>query len=306
MSKRVWRHLDLFSGIGGFALAARWNAMQTVGFCERQPYAQAVLRKHWPDVPIANDIHEMKGNEYGTIDLITGGFPCQPYSVAGQRRGNNDDRALWPEMLRVIREARPRWVLGENVPGIVTLALDGVLADLENEGYACEALCIPACGINARHRRERVWIVGHSQDNRMERERAGGEQIASNDAEKKVSLRSGEIVAHAEGDESVQRKPRELAETEGGWEGIIAATGFSCKDVCNSAGEGLPDWAGGTVGQPSPITELERSSGREIERDFRGVAHGLSRRVDRIKGLGNAIVPQVAAEIMRCMMWVER
>jgi hypothetical protein len=112
-------------------------------------------------------------------------------------------------------------------------------------------------------------------------------------------------VAHAEGDESVQRKHGELAETEGGWEGIIAAAGVSCKDDCDSAGKGFPDWAGGTVGQPSPITELEQSSGREIERDFRGVAHGVSRRVDRIKGLGNAIVPQVAAEIMRCMMQVD-
>lgn len=159
--RRLVRHLDLFSGIGGFALAAQMvGGIKTVAFCEREPYAQRVLKKHWPDVPICNDIHEMKGNDYGTIDLITGGFPCQPYSLAGKRRGNEDDRALWPQMLRVIREARPRWVLGENVPGIITMALDGVLDDLENEGYACQTLSIPACAVGAKHKRQRIWIIG--------------------------------------------------------------------------------------------------------------------------------------------------
>jgi DNA (cytosine-5)-methyltransferase 1 len=301
----VWRHLDLFSGIGGFALAARWNAMQTVGFCEREPYAQAVLRKHWPDVPICDDIHKMKGNEYGPIDLITGGFPCQPYSFAGERRGNDDDRALWPEMRRVIREARPTWVLGENVPGIITLALDGVLADLENEGYACETLCIPACGVDARHRRERVWIVGHAKGARIQRHGASGEQITRPNVVSEISVRSSGSLANTESWENNGRECRDVAEAGGCGASFNPASGPDCKGVFDSAGEGLPDWAGGTVGQPSPITEFDRSSGREIERDFRGVAHGVSRRVDRLKALGNAIVPQVAAEIMRCIMRVD-
>lgn len=256
-NKAPLKHLDLFSGIGGFALAARMvGGIETVAFCECEPYAQAVLRKHWPDVPICNDIHQLKGNDYGPIDIITGGFPCQPYSVAGKRKGNNDDRALWPEMFRVIREARPRWVLGENVTGIISLALDGVLTDLENEGYTCQAFIIPACAVNAKHRRDRVWIVGHSTDNRMEGMWPGGEQVTSGNAREKVSMRPSE----------------------------------------NS------DWAGGTVGQPWPVTEFEKSKGREIERDFHGVAYGVSNRVDRIKALGNAIVPQVAAEILRAIL----
>ena len=190
------RHLDLFSGIGGFALAARWTgAIETVGFCEREPYAQKVLKKHWPDVPICDDIHNLKGNEYGTIDLITGGFPCQPYSVAGERRGNEDDRAIWPEMLRVIREARPTWVIGENVPGIITLALDGVLADMEAEGYACETLCIPACGVDAGHRRERIWIVGNSEGARIQRVGASGKQISLAHAGKEISVRPSSSMA---------------------------------------------------------------------------------------------------------------
>jgi DNA (cytosine-5)-methyltransferase 1 len=261
----MMRHLDLFSGIGGFALACRMvGGIQTVGFCEREPYAQRVLKKHWPDVPICNDIHDMKGNEYGPIDLVTGGFPCQPYSLAGERRGNEDDRALWPQMLRIIREATPTWILGENVAGIIPLALDGVLSDLEIEGYACEAFCLPACAVDAKHRRDRIWIVGHSSMQCRNDFQAQGE-----------------------------RKYKER------WE--LSTGGSSSVVVCNTSSERLPDWAGGTVGQPCPITEFERPSGREIERDFRGVAHGVSKRVDRLRGLGNSIVPQVACEIIRCI-----
>jgi DNA (cytosine-5)-methyltransferase 1 len=328
-NKTTLKHLDLFSGIGGFALAARMvGSIETVAFCECEPYAQAVLKKHWPDVPICNDIHQLKGNDYGPIDIITGGFPCQPYSLAGKRKGNDDNRALWPEMFRVIREARPRWVLGENVAGIVSLALDGVLTDLENEGYTCQAFIIPACAVNAKHRRDRVWIVGHSQDNRMEGMRSGGEQVASGNAGEKVSMRPSEIVAHAPR-KSIQRKSGKLDEAERSRQGLNAAACSGSEDVAdanrfrleearteqlstgasrkseavrNATGEGLPDWASGTVGQPCPITEFERPDGREIERDFRGMAHGVSNRVDRIKSLGNAIVPQVAAEILRAIL----
>ena len=289
-----WRHLDLFSGIGGFALACRMvGGIETVGFCEREPYAQRVLKKHWPDVPICNDIHEMKGNDYGTIDLITGGFPCQPYSLAGERRGNEDDRALWPQMLRVISEARPAWVLGENVPGIITLALDGVLADLEAQGYACETLCIPACGVDARHRRERVWVV-------------------ANDGLRKPMELSGSVTERGMGT-SDSGEDVAISCGTGREEWDIAAIsnrqGYRsgrCNEVVrDSASEGFPNWAGGTMGQPYPLTEFERPSGRKIERNFRGVANGVSRRVDRLKGLGNAIVPLVAAEIIRCMREVE-
>jgi len=156
-------HLDLFSGIGGFALAAKWNGFRTVGFCDNEPYAQAVLKKHWPDVPCHKDIKELRGEPHAGVTLLTGGFPCQPFSCAGKQRGKKDDRYLWPEMLRVIREAQPRWIIGENVAGIVNMALDQVHTDLEAEGYEVESIIIPACGVDAPHRRNRVWIVANAK-----------------------------------------------------------------------------------------------------------------------------------------------
>ena len=156
-------HLDLFSGIGGFALAAKWNGYRTLAFCDNEPYAQAVLKKHWPDVPCHKDIREVRGELYAGVTLLTGGFPCQPFSVAGKQRGKDDNRYLWPEMLRVIREARPTWIIGENVAGIVNLALDTVCADLEGEGYEVEPIIVPACAVDAPHRRDRVWIMAHAQ-----------------------------------------------------------------------------------------------------------------------------------------------
>jgi DNA (cytosine-5)-methyltransferase 1 len=151
-------HVDLFSGIGGFALAARWAGFRTIAFCEIDKYCQRVLRQHF-NAPICSDIFAFDGTAYRGCDLITGGFPCQPFSVAGKRRGAADDRAIWPEMLRVINEARPAWVLGENVPGIITMELDNVLSDLEGIGYACRSFVIPACAVDAKHRRDRLWIV---------------------------------------------------------------------------------------------------------------------------------------------------
>ena len=152
-------HLDLFSGIGGFALAAQRTGWTTVGFSEVDEYASRILKRHWPAVPNHGDIRNVSGVR---ADLITGGFPCQPFSVAGQRRGACDDRALWPEMCRVIAEARPTWVLAENVPGIIRMELDRVLSDLDRIGYSCWPIVVPACAINAKHYRERVWILANA------------------------------------------------------------------------------------------------------------------------------------------------
>lgn len=156
------RHQDLFSGIGGFALAARWAGIKTVGFCEIEEFPRKVLQKNFPNVPIHRDIHDLDGSDYAGIDIITGGYPCQPFSVAGNRGGTKDPRHLWPEMLRVITQARPAWVVCENVTGHVTLGLDKVLTDMAEQGYTGRPFIIPACAKNAQHRRERLWLVFNS------------------------------------------------------------------------------------------------------------------------------------------------
>ena len=164
-------HLSLFSGIGGLDLAAEWAGIKTVGQCEWAEYPIKVLEKHWPNVPRWKDIRTLTGDSFyertgrRTVDIISGGFPCQPFSVAGKQRGKEDDRYLWPEMVRVIKELRPTWVVGENVAGIIKMALSDILYELEACGYRTRTFLIPACAVGARHRRYRVSIVGYSEYN---------------------------------------------------------------------------------------------------------------------------------------------
>lgn len=240
------RHLDLFSGIGGFALAARMvGGIETAGFCEIDPWAQRMLEKNFPGIPIHNDIKTLKGNEYGKIDIITGGFPCQPWSAAGKRRGAADDRHLWPEMLRVINRCKPRWVLAENVSGIIKMALDDVLSDLEGEDYETGTLNIPAIGVDARHIRHRVWIVAHSRRGK-------------------------------------QREPMHAEPLSSQWDSTKRPADQACRSSLHAGWSPWPSDAG-------------------IHR----MADGIPHRIHRARGLGNAIVPQVAAEILRCMMCVD-
>ena len=194
-------HLSLFSGIGGLDLAAEWAGIQTVAQCEWAEYPTKVLEKHWPDVPRWKDIRTLTGESFyertgrRTVDIISGGFPCQPFSTAGKQRGKEDDRYLWPEMVRVIKELRPTWIVGENVTGIVKMALPDILSELEACGYRTRTFLVPACAVGARHRRYRVAIVGYSEHNglspaavtRCAQKTGGGEQ----EREKKTGKSAG-------------------------------------------------------------------------------------------------------------------
>ena len=163
-------HLDLFSGIGGFSLGLEATGyFETVAFCDFDPYCQKVLRKHWPWVTIYDDVKELNSerlsaNGHTKIDIITGGYPCQPFSIAGRQKGEQDPRHVWPEMFRLVKELRPTWVIGENVSGHIKLGLDTVLENLESEGYSARAFSISASSIGANHQRERVWIIANSND----------------------------------------------------------------------------------------------------------------------------------------------
>lgn len=157
-------HLGLFEGIGGFSLAARWMGWKTVAWCEWNPFCQQVLKKNFPEAIGHGDITTTDFTPYAnTVDVLTGGFPCQPFSRAasGKRKGTDDDRYLWPEMFRAIREIRPAFIVGENVAGLIELALENVLSDLETEGYTIETFVIPACAVGAAHRRDRIWVIAY-------------------------------------------------------------------------------------------------------------------------------------------------
>jgi DNA (cytosine-5)-methyltransferase 1 len=296
-------HLDLFSGIGGFALAAKWNGYRTLAFCDNEPYAQAVLKKHWPDVPCHQDIREVRGELYAGVTLLTGGFPCQPFSVAGKQRGKDDNRYLWPEMLRVIREAKPTWIIGENVAGIVNLALDQVCTDLEAEGYEVEPIIIPACAVDAPHRRDRCWIIAKymadsislsegSAHRSEERECIGGRQEQDIGQRNKVGSNPSDCCEDVANAKCLQLECSRDEECIPEASGIPGEQGGqsseTIKDYCSPYG--AREWNGGSLETnwlPEP------NMGR--------VAHGIPNRVAKLRGLGNAIVPQVASEIIRCI-----
>ena len=260
--------MSLFSGIGGLDLAAEWAGFETVGQCEWADYPTKVLEKHWPDVPRWRDIRTLTGEDFyaktglRTVDVISGGFPCQPFSTAGYRRGKDDDRYLWPEMLRVIRELKPASVVGENVAGIVSLALDQVLADLEGEGYACQAFIVPAAGVGAWHRRERVAILAYSDSIRQQTGYSKVRKKNRDETQSTSTLPSGakKPVSNAE---SVRF--RKMRQGDAAKQPTLREFSARCM-----RGEG---WAGD-----------EPCVGR--------VANGVPHRVDRIRALGNAVVPQ--------------
>ena len=275
-------HAPLFLGIGGFDLAAEWMGWKNVFHCEFDPFCQKVLAHHFPNSKLYNDVRTMDATKYrGRIDVLSGGFPCQPFSVAGQRKGTDDERHLWPAMLRIIREIQPRYVLGENVRGLLNwsdgLVFEQVCVDLENAGYEVTPYILPACAVNAPHRRDRVWFVAYSNHFRTctrlgEVQGADGELPQRDDDAQpcNASSRNAADTVSIGGDEDVRRADRESNEPNQ-----------------NGAGTDWQDFP--TV---SPIC---------------GPDDGISRRMDgitfprwrseSIKGYGNAIVPQVAHQI---------
>ena len=281
-------HLSLFSGIGGLDLAAEWAGFQTVGQCEWADYPTKVLEKHWPDVPRWRDIRTLTGDSFyertglRTVDVISGGFPCQPFSVAGKRRGKDDDRYLWPEMLRVISEIRPTWVVGENVAGIVSMALDTVLSDLESIGYECQALVIPACAVDAPHRRDRVAIVGRNANR-------GNEQT-----ERQICARTNTLYTRRGGAGSGNICEADSNRDDRRWDVrrecqlSTAERNGGCRSYFTG---GAPEYGGGEWWPAEP--------------DVGRVAHGVPHRVDRLRGLGNAVAPPQFFPVFEAIYRVE-
>ena len=366
---RKLKVLDLFSGIGGFALGLDSTGFfETVKFVEMDKYCQKVLQKNFPNIPIEEDIKNVKGKEY-EADVITGGFPCQPFSVAGKQKGTNDNRYLWPEMLRLIREIKPEFVIGENVQGLINLqngvVLRQVQDQLESEGFEVQCFLIPASGIGAWHQRYRVWIVGHSQHNGLlaaekrcrDEKDYGGSQKGQNetielertsgfrndedvsDTNSRLSIgeneeiqtrrdtvdssssRGGEDVSNT--DSSMRRGGRTI--THGGENKVwrfrvekerdgsnlrsetIGRNDILREDVPNTNSEGLQglglstnmETKQGSIGSENSVEEQQ--TWWQTESNLCGVPNGISyeldkNRANRIKTLGNAIVPQIARE----------
>ena len=306
------RHIDLFSGIGGFALAARevWGKeYENVLFCDNNKFCQQVIKKNFgKDSVIYEDIREVTADSANSrlkkvrqerqdeIFLLTGGFPCQPFSQAGKRRGTSDNRYLWPEMLRVIREFQPTWVVAENVRGLLTisegLVFEQVCLDLEREGYEVQAFVIPAVAVNAPHRRDRVWLVAHRkgigvggstgqecgiQERALQQGEPAGCEIRR-EGEGCVSN------AHDTINEELERHPKPNQ----------GQTGRENKVRPNAS----PDWSRNWLEVATKLCRVD--DGLPVELDgFKLTKAG--HRVERLKALGNAIVPQVAIEIMKAI-----
>lgn len=324
--------LSLFSGIGGLDLAAHWAGIETVAFCEREPFPQKVLRKHWPDVPIYDDVCtltkerlEADGIDTRTIGAILAGYPCQPFSHAGNRKGKDDDRHLWPEARRLIKAIRPPWFVGENVAGHVSLGLDDVLADLEDLNYTAWAVVIPAAAVGAPHRRDRVVVLGHTECSGRCGESWGRAESQSEDGHLRMEI----------GD--VADSPRELP--HGDWgerrgRNEYPDSSEALADACGSGWKERDVAAFADRSRHSTRGDNARRTIRTIESRVGGVLDGLSSRLDgfrwpagrrqqqhdwepprvksgvknragRLKSLGNAVVPEQFYPVFEAMMQIE-
>jgi DNA (cytosine-5)-methyltransferase 1 len=285
------RHGSLFSGIGGFDLAAEWMGWENVFHCECNPFGQKILHHYWPDAEQFNDITKTDFKKYyGTVDIISGGFPCQPYSSAGKRKGKEDERHLWPEMLRAIREIQPRWVVGENVLGLVNwsggLVFHEVQADLEAEGYEVQPFLLPAAAVGAPHRRDRIWFVAYANGARKKHDRTGNNRKAKEVWREKKSNVSGEFCSNGNATDTISlrgnkderksyRKSNEYDKisTPETWQNFPTES-----PIC-----------GGDDGLPAELDRITFSKWR----------------AESIKGYGNAVVPQVVYQIFKAIQEYE-
>ncbi|BAR14186.1 DNA (cytosine-5-)-methyltransferase (TIGR00675) [uncultured Mediterranean phage uvMED] len=311
--------LDLFSGIGGFSLGLESTGQfETIAFVEKDEFCQKVLKKNFNNIPIESEVRNVKGDRYAA-DIITGGFPCQPFSVAGKRKGTDDDRYLWDETIRVIRECKPRWFIGENVEGIINIqegvVLRQVCDDLEKEGFEVQCLVIPASGIGAWHQRKRVWILAYSEHNGSHRSERNETIESSNEQEKRLSVRDDKDVPNtnsirhrrwsSEGctNERWSFLPREQEGRE------MGSKAQRCDgDDANTNSEGSQ---GHGVSTNMETKQRQVSSKNSIEeqqtwweaqsslcRNVNGISYELDKdRANRIKSLGNSIVPLIAREL---------
>ena len=297
------KHVDLCSGIGGFALGFSWAGLShPVLFCDIEPWSRKILAKHWPDVKIAKDVKELANDPDGLVpdsDILSCGYPCQPFSVAGKQRGEEDDRHIWPEIFTIIKAKRPNWIVCENVYGHISMGLDTVLSDLEAESYSCQPFIVPACAVNAPHRRDRLWIVAHTTDN--------GQALAYADSSRQQ-----------QSDKEMARQPSKQFDSGG-----VQST----KNVAYTSGDKLQGFCEGQIHGQRNISSQSRRSGEDTQRGrstqsrLGGMAHGIpdwldeptniSRtvkgvrgRADRLKGLGNAIIPQISMQIGLCIKQV--
>jgi len=342
-------------------LAAEWAGFTTIGQVEWADYPTKVLEKHWPDVERWRDIRDVTKESFTkrtgleTVDLISGGFPCQPFSVAGKRKGKEDNRYLWPEMCRVIREIKPTWVLGENVPGILRIAGKTVCEDLEREGYAVTVFNFEAAAVGAKHRRDRVFFVAHSRhigfcQHKICCEQQGRAEVIGTNENMSVwsAAKMPKTVADTESGKSGEQKTRDRREgISGGSEKVddVADTDRNGTqrdkseygqgrgveqggtDVADTTGEGLEGKAGaelqGNCNRLAMCSGERRSAksrlggmvnGRtywldgywRVEPDIPRVATGIKNRVDRLKCLGNAVVPQQVYLILQGIAEIER
>ena len=277
------KHGSLFSGIGGFDLAAEWMGWENLFNCEWEEFPRKVLKHHFPNAKQYGDIKQFTASTYaGRIDILTGGFPCQPYSTAGKRKGKEDERHLWPEMLRVIRECSPRWVVGENVRGLVNwnggLVFEEVCADLETCGYSIQPFILPACAVNAPHRRDRVWFVAYRDNAPTKHQIPTGRDVSASTLQQSVTDTDSHQRRKRRGHKNKPKKAERY---------------FS---VCNARSRDWKDF-------PSEPPLCGRDDGLPKELD--GITFPKWRR-ESIKAYGNAIVPQVALRIFEAIQEYEK